>query len=270
MLLFLPKPVLAQDQGATKVLLHERFREQGNDFSGVARVPGTDRFLVIDDSCKLLEFTITPEKISIERALMLNGLDDCEAIVVLPSEQNKQYRVAVTEERRGNVAVFSLKPTDQEVDCARDCRTYPIDNVSTFWRPNSGLEGMALVAFQDVPVLYIAKEEYPKRMYRVELGADAPKVSIPWDAQQRFPIKGDIAGLTFFEGNLWVLDERLEQLYEVSLADGHLLNRWSLPASGFWDRHEGLAVSRSDAETIQIVMVSERHSVYLLEVHKSA
>ncbi len=245
-----------------KIEARKNFRELGRDFSGITYVPETDRYWVLDDTCALFEMKIEGEKIESLRTVRFKGLDDCEAVTTLPPEKPGVIRMAVTEERRGNVAFFEIGPDTQEIDCPAQCRVEHVINISIFsFNRNTGLEAMTAAPGG---VLYIAEEEFPRRMWRTVFQPGKLELSKIWDAEAMLPSGSDIADLTWFDNSLFVLDERAQNLRRVDPETGKILFTYKLPQRfGDLHRYEGVAIVRKNGK-IEMVLASEKNEVMVL------
>lgn len=268
-MVFLLIPGLARGDDSVQLIQYEEFPSEGSDFSGITHIPESERYLVIDDSCKVIEIDTAGDELTILRNVKLKGLDDCEAIAFMEAKGERHYKVAVTEERHGNLVVFEIPEKAEEIKIKETAESYFVDDVTTFFRRNSGLEALCKVDSENgIDLFYVGKEEKPKKVYEVRLEDNEIQVREPWDAEEKFPKNGDIAAMDFFEGALWILDERLSRVYEVKPENGEITGMWQLPKLGGFKRYEGISVTRRDGGTIQIVVVAEENSIFVFQVKK--
>ncbi len=229
------------------------FEELGRDFSGAAYVSASGRYLVLDDTCKIFEMNIDGGEIRHQRTVRLRGLEDCEDIAVLADG-----RVAVTEERKGNLVFFKLGSETVSVDCSAECEVFHLTDIKGFRRKNSGLEALASDRAGDE--LYAGKEEFPRKIFRVTMGRAGLKSETPWDAEALLPAGSDIAGMEYFEGSLFILDERGKMLRQVDPENGKILSSFSLPRRRGLHRCEGISMTRKD-RGIEMVITAEKNEV---------
>lgn len=250
------EPFFTSDRKVTLAALRE-FPRLGNDFSGAVYDPQSQRYWIVDDRCKMFEFSFQDGRLEHKRTVKLKGLEDCEDLVIF-----EDGSFAVTEERRGNLAFFSAAPETGEIRCPKDCRMLPVDQVWTLLRQNSGLEGLAL----NGGVLYAGKEDFPRKIYKITPRQEGYEITQPWNAEEKLPAGSDLAGMTFFEGSLFILDEPGEKIRQVDPLNGKILSSYALPHSDMpRHRYEGIAMARK-GNTIEMLIAAEKHEVRIYEM----
>lgn len=252
-----------------ELVLKQDIKSFGDNFSGVAYVPSIDHYFILDDSCEIYEVIIDEKGIIPVRTIPLIGFKDCEAIVHLPAESKPgSLRLAVTEERIGTVAFFDVKGPVPMIK-REQARVFHVDEMTSFWRRNAGLEAMAVDgSFADHPIFYFGKEEFPRRIYRGVFNKKGQlAVSPVWDAEKRLAKGSDIAELYFLDDALFVLDQRGGNIVEVNDDTGEILSGFKLPPSG-WNKYEGLSIIRSSEGEYEMVIVAERHRVLLYKIQQ--
>lgn len=246
-----------------EIIARAEFKGLARDFSDVVFMPDTGNLMVVDDECSLFEMSAETGKIVLRRTVKLLGLKDCEAAAVLP-DQGAGDRIGIAEERRGRLAVFTLDSKASAVDCRRECTFYPVDRVTTFWRQNSGLEAMTVDKTGAQPVIYFGKEEHPKKIYRAVMDAQGLQISQPWDAEKLLPQSSDIAGMEYFEGALFLLDERREMVRQVHPSSGQVISSFQLPPRPWviGHRYEGIALMKKP-DSVWMAVAAEKNEILL-------
>lgn len=256
--LFAAEPFFTKER---KVMLaaSREFPERGKDFSGAAYFPQTGHYLVLDDSCQIFEVEYSDGWLEAVRGIKVKGLKDCEDIAVLPDAG-----LAVTEERRGNLAFFRLPGAQEKISCPEDCRIFHLDKVRSLKRPNAGLEALAV----NGPILYAGKEEYPRKIYRLTFQNKSYKPVVPWDAEEKLPKGSDVAGMVYFEGALFILDERGETVRQVEPASGNILSAFTLPHfTAPSHKYEGIAMARK-GKTVEMLIAAEKSEIQVYRIEK--
>lgn len=265
LLLLMTAPASVFTADDVTAVFHQRIRRQGNDFSGLEKIPGQNTYLIVDDSCHILAAALEEREVLLKRRIRLRGLNDCEAVVFLEGSESVGWRVGVTEERRGKIALMTIAPETREIDCRKECERFAVDDMRVYGNANRGLEAMAVA---EDGTLFIGKEEQPRMIYRVRPDAGSFEITVPWDAEAVLPADSDIAGLDFFEGYLWILDERLNRIYAVKPESGETVRTWQLPKPGWFRAYEGIVVSRLESGTIQVVIAAERSWIYVFHLQE--
>ena len=248
-----------------QLIRHQSFKRLGRDFSGVTLVPDTDRILIIDDSCTILEMQVSSEAFNPLRSISVQGLEDCEAISTL-SSSHESLSIAVAEERKGNIVVFNLRPKTKKITCPEDCEIYFVDKMQTFFRRNSGIEAMATQSLSDKKLFYIGKEEFPKKVYTGMLEKNEFKVKELWNAEESLPYEGDIAGMFFYQDQLFILDERMRRIRQVDAKTGVIFSELRLPKKKMFQIYEGIAFRKNASRNLEIIVVAEKNSVFLFQL----
>lgn len=235
----------------------QEFPKLGKDFSGAAYVQNTGRYLILDDSCKIFEMSYADGWIEHHRTVKITGADDCEDITVLADG-----RVAMTEEGRGKLALFTLRSDAYFVDCKKECENVHVDDVRGLTGKNTGLEALA----SNGRVLYAGKEESPRKIYRLSFQNKKYKATVPWDAEKILPDGSDIAGMVFFEGSLFILDERKETVRQVDPANGKILSSFNLPHfNSPRHRYEGIAMVRRGKD-VEMLIAAEKNEIQVYKI----
>jgi uncharacterized protein YjiK len=202
---------------------------QGNaiseDLSGVAIIPGgngaEDSILFCNNNVLLSDLPSTHLRIfeyslprtgsppALLRSIAMDGFDDIEGLTLI-SSNNTHAQLAVTEEGRMNVVLFTIakvsgsKPVSETVLHSKADAIYQITVGLDALGSNRGLEG---VAYDPKGFLYTLTEENPMRVIRINMKTCAQDIVFSgtkpesYDSSSEFALlKGvatDIAGMTF-------------------------------------------------------------------------
>lgn len=134
-----------------------------NEFSDIAFSDGLNHFLILDDTCAIIEVSISEKTVTPLGETKILGLDDCEGLSVLSTNSDGSQKLAVVEERRGRLAIFDYVSDAPYINCYHDCLLHYVADVTTFFRRNSGLEGLAYERLEETDTFYLAKEQAPKK-----------------------------------------------------------------------------------------------------------
>lgn len=255
---FAAAPFFDKERKVTLAASRE-FPELGKNFSGAVYYPENGRYLVLDDSCKIIEISYSEEWIEAVGSIKIKGLKDCEDIAVLTDGS-----VAVTEERKGNIVFFDL-PVKNILDCKKNCEVFHVEKMKSLTRPNTGLEALTASG----PVLYAGKEEFPRKIYRLTSQNKSYKVTVPWNAEKSLPEGSDISGMVYFENSLFILDERGETVRQVEPSSGKILSSYVLPKfSVFSHQYEGIAMVRR-GKSVEMLIAAEKNEIQVYRIEET-
>jgi len=206
------------------------------DLSGIGYSPDTEKFYTVKNTGGSETLYVLDKFGAIEKTIDLNGFQDTEAIVYLGNNQ-----FAITEERRRRVVFVTIdENTGNTIN-------YPANGyftvVDSGTGSNNGFEGITYNPTTDV--LYIGKEGdqdndnqgVEPKIYKVTnpINAIGTTINNPVQAFSNLPVCNnfDIAGLSITpSGNLLILSETCETIFEVDATTGAVLSELSIAQFG--------------------------------------
>ncbi len=263
-----PSPAAFFDVHVVEFLGKETVTGYGKDFSGIVFSQFTRTYFIIDDRCRIIEIDTGPGggSFNILRQINLKGLDDCEAIALTGRGSKEEFEIVVAEERRGNLAFMELSEKTQEISFNSKDRIKHVMNVGPFWQRNRGIEALAIDGSdQEEQVFYIGKEEMPRKILKGKISGDVLNLRIPWNAENLLPMGSDIAEMTFYEGMLFLVNERQGFVYQIDPDVGNIISSFKLPGAGR-EQYEGISFSPLSSTEHEMILVSEKSNVWLFRV----
>lgn len=173
------------------------------DASGLAYDPVMDSLWLVHDDPPTLYLLDTDG--NVRQRFPLEGMDDPEAIAWLGSVDGVQTRLAISEERRGQVVEVVIDHSSTKADNI----LAQLDKQGS----NSGIEGLAYDS--ELLRLWLATEFFPRAVYMIAADTQLREQwrLAPWQSPW------DYSGMTYLPGveRLLVVSDRSRQLVEYDL-----------------------------------------------------
>jgi uncharacterized protein YjiK len=194
--------------------------EVEDDASAITFSPETGSlFVALNNPPTLIELEMDGK---VKRTVKLQGFQDTEGVAWIEGQT-----FAVIEERRRNLVLVEIGPQTESVSYQEVLKFLVEPQPSE----NRGIEGIA--SDSDGKRLFIVKEREPRRLYEVELPAEAGEleIGIPWDLEKTSHGMKDVAGLFFHAAtsHLLILSDQSKCIVECTL-DGEEVARLKLTA----------------------------------------
>ena len=218
--------------------------------SGITYNPIEKTLFIVDDKRKMTEISLEGE---ILRDIELEGFYDTEGIAHV-----RDQTFAILEERKGRLVLIDIPPKVEKIRI-EEGTFYDIEPNAG----NNGLEGIGYHAFHNL--FYIAREQFPKKVYVVGLEKGKALVREDFDGDQ-LPVR-DLSAVAISEQwtpHILILSQKSKRIMEVD-KDGKVVSSFSLIPYVYFGKTEGLAIDEKGR--IYVVIEKGNENFFRFDPH---